>query len=115
MTDIDEPIMDGSDTDIDGSDDESGELDNKAEEESGDEDDWEAMESACLQEEIELPKDHYITETTSQSNLYACQVLGGDSDRYKPMSVDKLKAYQGFCMLIAINHLPATEDYWQGI
>ena len=56
---------------------------------------------------------HILAEITSQSNLYACQVLGDDTDRYKPMSVDELKAYLGFCMLMAINHLPATEDYWK--
>ena len=54
---------------------------------------------------------HILAEITSHSNLYATQVLGDGTGRYRPMSVDELKAYLGFCMLMAINHLPATEDY----
>ena len=95
----------------------------EAEEESGEEDE-EEMESACSQEEIELPNDwstdvtrvnipsftshvgpnlaipdtvlgvfevyfspHILAEIKLQSNLYASQVLGDDTDRYRPMSV----------------------------
>ena len=29
------------------------------------------------------------------------------------MTEEELRAYFGFCMLMAVNHLPATEDYWK--
>ena len=138
--DIAEPIMGGSD-------DEFGEVDNEvhdlieAEEESGDNDEAE-MESACSQEEIELPvtrvnipfftsrvgpklaipdtvlgafelyfTPHIHAEMTSQSNLYACQVLGDDNDRYKP--IYECERIEGLPRLMDIKHLPAIEDYWK--
>ena len=53
-----------------------------------------------------------LENITAQSNLYAIQVLG-DSTLYKPMTVEELKAYLGFCILMAVNYLPEVEDYWK--
>ena len=36
-----------------------------------------------------------LAEITFQSNQYACQVLGDDTGRYKPMTVEELKACLG--------------------
>ena len=54
-----------------------------------------------------------LRHTVSQSNTYAQQVLGDGFERYEQLTVEELRAYFGFCMLMAVNHLPATEDYWK--
>ena len=52
-------------------------------------------------------------EIVLQTNNYARQVLGDGFSRYRPLTVQEIRAYFGFCMLMAINRLPATEDYWK--
>ena len=47
----------------------------------------------------------------TQSNKYAHQVLGECYSRFRLLVVEELRAYFGFCLLMAINHLPAAEDY----
>ena len=54
-----------------------------------------------------------LRHTVTQSNTYAQQVLGDGFDRYQQLTVEELRAYFGFCMLMAVNRLPATEDYWK--
>ena len=48
-----------------------------------------------------------------QSNNYAHLFLGEGFCRYRPLTVEELRAYFGFCLLMAVNHLPAAEDYWK--
>ena len=54
-----------------------------------------------------------LEEIVLQTNNYARQVLGDGFSRYRPLTVQEIRAYFGFCMLMAINRLPATEDYWK--
>ena len=54
-----------------------------------------------------------LTHIVNKSNTYAHQVLGDGFGRYQQLTVEELRAYFGFCMLMAVNHLPATEDYWK--
>ena len=54
-----------------------------------------------------------LQEIVLESNRYASQVLGESFNRYRQLKVDELRAYFGFCMLMAVNRLPAVEDYWK--
>ena len=55
-----------------------------------------------------------ILETiVKQSNTYAHQVLGEGFNRCRSLTVGELRAYFGFCLLMAVNRLPAAEDYWK--
>ena len=54
-----------------------------------------------------------LDEIVTQSNRYAQQVLGQSYNKYRPMTQVEIRAYFGFCMLMAINHLPAIDDYWK--
>lgn len=48
-----------------------------------------------------------------QSNEYAKQVMGDEKFDQWNMTVVELKAFLGFLILMAINHLPALDDYWK--
>ena len=50
-----------------------------------------------------------------QTNLYAGEVLEGKAGecKYRAVTVEELMAYLGFCILMAVNHLPEVEDYWR--
>ena len=39
--------------------------------------------------------------------------MGERSDTWNEMTLNNLKAYLGFHILMGINHLPALEDYWK--
>ena len=54
-----------------------------------------------------------LDEIVTQSNRYAQQVLGESYNKYRPLTQVEIRAYFGFCMLMAINHLPAIDDYWK--
>ena len=62
---------------------------------------------------------HFVTEelmTTivNQSNLYASQVMTAEQyEEWVKISIQDLKAYLGFYILMSLNHLPAIEDYWK--
>ena len=49
----------------------------------------------------------------TQSNRYAQQVLGESYNKYRPLIQVEIRAYFGFCMVMAINYLPAIDDYWK--
>ena len=55
-----------------------------------------------------------LTDTiVEQTNLYAKQVMGDEKYAdWDEVSVDELKAYLGFCILMGINWLPALDDCW---
>ena len=45
--------------------------------------------------------------------MYARQVMGEDAyERWNPITVEELKAFFRFSILVGINHLPAIDDYW---
>ena len=49
-----------------------------------------------------------------ECNRYASQVMGDEKfQEWRAMNVDKLKAFLGFVILMAIIHLPSTDDYWR--
>ena len=62
---------------------------------------------------------HFFTEElmdtiVNQSNLYASQVMSQEKyDEWDKISVQDLKAYFGFYILMSLNHLPAIVDYWK--
>ena len=49
-----------------------------------------------------------------ECNRYASQVMGDEEfQEWRAMNVDKLKAFLGFLILMAIIHLPSIDDYWR--
>jgi len=52
-------------------------------------------------------------EIVKQSNLYAKQVMGDKFQKGHAMTRNELISLLGFYMLMAINHLPSTDDYWR--
>ena len=52
----------------------------------------------------------YIME---QSNLYAEQILGEKYEEYRQITVEELKAYFGFKILMGLYPKPAMSDYWR--
>ena len=53
----------------------------------------------------------YIVDET---NRYADQMqTPAQKEQWTPLTVDELKAYMGFCMLMGIVRLPSIEDYWK--
>ena len=50
---------------------------------------------------------------TEQSNLYAEQVLGDKYVEWEKITVDELRAYFGFMVLMGLVPLPAIDDYWR--
>ena len=48
-----------------------------------------------------------------ESNRYARQVMGEERYRsWKKITVEELKAFFGFFILMGIDHLPSIVDYW---
>ena len=48
-----------------------------------------------------------------QSNAYAKMVMGPEKyDKWAKITVEELKAFLGFNILMGINHLPSIDDYW---
>ena len=48
-----------------------------------------------------------------QTNLYAKEVMGDEKyAAWEKVTLDELKAYLGFSILMGINRLPALDDYW---
>ena len=55
-----------------------------------------------------------LERIVEESNRYARQVMGDERyDQWNKMTLEDLKAYLGFIILMAINHLPGLEDYWK--
>ena len=50
---------------------------------------------------------------TEQSNLYAEQILGEKYEEYRQITVEELKAYFGFKILMGLYPKPAMSDYWR--
>ena len=51
---------------------------------------------------------------TNQTNLYASQVMGPDKySSWVEVTVDELRAYFGFSILMGLVQLPAINDYWR--
>lgn len=48
-----------------------------------------------------------------QSSEYAKQVMGDEKFDQWNMTAVEMKAFLGFLILMAINHLPALDDYWK--
>ena len=54
-----------------------------------------------------------MDEIVKQSNTYAKTVMGPEKyDKWTKITVDELKAFLGFSILMGINHLPSLNDYW---
>ena len=52
-------------------------------------------------------------EIVQESNRYAKQVMGDEQyQSWRPITVDELKAFFGFSILMGVNHLPSLDDYW---
>ena len=48
-----------------------------------------------------------------ESNRYTRQVMGEERYRsWKKITVEELKAFFGFSILMGIDHLPSIDDYW---
>ena len=55
-----------------------------------------------------------MEEITNESNKYAKQVMGDEMfSKWNRMTVEELKAFLGFHILMAMNHLPSLDDYWR--
>ena len=49
-----------------------------------------------------------------ETNGYAKQVMGDEKfSKWRKMDVAELKAFLGFKILMAMNHLPSIDDYWR--
>ena len=54
-----------------------------------------------------------VEEIVKQSNAYAKTVMGDEKyDKWSKITVNELKAFFGFSILMGINHLPSLNDYW---
>ena len=55
-----------------------------------------------------------LQHIVDQTNLYASQVMG-DSQfaTWEQVTIEELKAYFGFMILMGLNQLPALFDYWR--
>ena len=48
-----------------------------------------------------------------ENNAYAELGMGDKKyDKWSTITVDELRAFLGFSVLIGINHLPSLNDYW---
>ena len=48
-----------------------------------------------------------------ESNTYANIVMGNDKyEKWSKITVEEVKAFLGFSVLMGINHLPSLNDYW---
>ena len=60
---------------------------------------------------FELPS--LMDTIVQQTNLYAKKGMGDEKyAAWEKVTLDELKAYLGFCILMGINRLPALDDYW---
>lgn len=57
--------------------------------------------------------DEICKTITDQSNLYAEQVLGDKYVEWEKITVEELRAYFGFMVLMGLVSLPAIDDYWR--
>ena len=58
--------------------------------------------------------DAFLDDVVRQSNLYAEQVMGPDRyNEWQKITVEELRAFLGFAILMGMVHLPAVEDYWK--
>ena len=48
-----------------------------------------------------------------QTNLYAQQVLGEKYEHWEKVTVEELRAYFGFMILMCLVSLPSIDDYWR--
>ena len=48
-----------------------------------------------------------------QSNLYASTCMGDSFSSWNPISIDEIKAYMGFMILMGLVKLPSLNDYWK--
>ena len=56
----------------------------------------------------------FLTNIVQQSNLYAKQVMGDIKyQSWTKITVEELKAYFGFILLMGMVPLPSVEDYWK--
>ena len=54
-----------------------------------------------------------MCEIVKQSNAYAKLVMGPEKfDKWEKITVEELRAFLGFNILMGINHLPSLNDYW---
>ena len=54
-----------------------------------------------------------MKEIVAESNRYANDTMGEEKfQEWTTMTVNELKAFLGFLILMAINHLPSLNDYW---
>ena len=55
-----------------------------------------------------------ISTIVTESNRYAKEVMAEEKySRWEQINEVELRAYLGFSILMAINHVPALEDYWK--
>ena len=48
-----------------------------------------------------------------ESNAYAKSAMGNERyEKWSKITVDELRAFLGFSVLMGINHLPSLNDYW---
>ena len=54
------------------------------------------------------------SDIVQESNKYARQVMGEEAYlKWSPITVEELRAFFGFSILMGINHLPAIDEYWR--
>ena len=54
-----------------------------------------------------------IEKIVKESNAYANVAMGNEKyDKWSKITVDELRAFLGFSVLMGINHLPSLNDYW---
>ena len=57
--------------------------------------------------------DDLIKLMVTESNRYAEEVMGSEKfATWTKITVDEMKAFLGFSILMGINQLPAVKDYW---
>ena len=55
-----------------------------------------------------------MEKITNETNRYAKQVMGNEMfSKWNRITVDELKSFLGFHILMAMNHLPSLDDYWR--
>ena len=58
--------------------------------------------------------EEFLQQICVQTNVYAREVMGPDKyEEWVEVTVEELKAYLGFSILMGIVRLPALEDYWK--
>ena len=58
--------------------------------------------------------DDFLDSIVLQSNIYASEVMSEESfSNWHKISLEELKAYFGFYILMGINRLPSLDDYWK--